>query len=218
MVVQKTNVVRQVADYMRQQIASGAWTVNEKIPSEHTLVAELGVSRASIRVAIQQFIALGIMESVQGKGTFLRSNRSEFFGSSEPGSIPPEELKDFLRFRLIVEPELCYSVASTITEDTIEKLKDCYLRMQESLSDAKSFAHYDMEFHRIIAEASGNTYVLRMIDVLYNENYYQEISQIYGYYGLYDHEMLIRTFRKRNPESAKRCMQKQLEAGIDKIR
>ena len=67
----KGSVTGKIAHYIRKNIRNGNWTVGEKIPSENQLCEELGVSRVSVRSALQQFIALGILESVHGKGTFV---------------------------------------------------------------------------------------------------------------------------------------------------
>ena len=70
----KTSVTQQIIEYIKENIQNGSWKVGEKIPSEPSLVEELGVSRASLRVAIQQYVALGVLRSEQGKGTFLESS------------------------------------------------------------------------------------------------------------------------------------------------
>ena len=67
----KTSVTQQIIEYIKENIQNGSWKVGEKIPSEPSLVEELGVSRASLRVAIQQYVALGVLRSEQGKGTFI---------------------------------------------------------------------------------------------------------------------------------------------------
>ena len=71
----KVNITQQVIEYLKENIENGTWSVGEKIPSENNITEILGVSRSSIRVAIQQFIALDVLQSVHGKGTFVRTNK-----------------------------------------------------------------------------------------------------------------------------------------------
>ncbi len=61
MKIRSESVTAQVVSYLRERITSGDWAVGEPIPSETRLVSELGVSRASVRSAIQYFIALGAL-------------------------------------------------------------------------------------------------------------------------------------------------------------
>ena len=62
----KGSVTGKIAHYIRKNIRNGNWTVGEKIPSENQLCEELGVSRVSVRSALQQFIALGILFDIIG--------------------------------------------------------------------------------------------------------------------------------------------------------
>lgn len=55
---------------IRSKIQSGEWPVGEQIPSERTLMQAFGVSRATVRQAIENLIKEGILYRVHGKGTF----------------------------------------------------------------------------------------------------------------------------------------------------
>ena len=61
MKIKRVNVTSQVVDYLKKNIESGNWTVGEKIPSENQMTEELGVSRSSIRTALQYLIGLGVL-------------------------------------------------------------------------------------------------------------------------------------------------------------
>ena len=89
----KQSVTWKVIDHIKQNIADGNWAVGDKIPSENTLTRELGVSRASVRLALQRFIAVGVLESRHGKGSFVVDNDlSAFVNLSD--NLPPEEYRD----------------------------------------------------------------------------------------------------------------------------
>lgn len=70
------NVTEDVVDYLKQKIMDGTWKPGDKISSENELTACLSVSRASVRYAIQHLIAVGVLESFQGKGTFVKTSPS----------------------------------------------------------------------------------------------------------------------------------------------
>jgi len=61
----------QLLNDMRHRILSGEWTPGSRLPSEHTLQNLLGISRSTIRQAINAAKAEGLLESVPGKGTFV---------------------------------------------------------------------------------------------------------------------------------------------------
>lgn len=62
----------QMATHFRQIIASGVWKPSEKLPSMDELAVEYGVARVTIRQAIKLLEADGMLETMQGRGTFVR--------------------------------------------------------------------------------------------------------------------------------------------------
>ena len=75
----QSNVVDAVFDELMRHIASGEWKIGEKIPSENELSAHLGVSRNSLRQALNRFNALGIIESRHGDGSYVRAVDLTFY-------------------------------------------------------------------------------------------------------------------------------------------
>jgi GntR family transcriptional regulator len=63
---------RQVADRLRQQIDSGEWSAGHKLPSESELMAQFGVSRVTVRLAIGALRSEGLIVTRQGRGSFVR--------------------------------------------------------------------------------------------------------------------------------------------------
>lgn len=155
----KGSVTGKIAHYIRKNIRNGNWTVGEKIPSENQLCEELGVSRVSVRSALQQFIALGILESVHGKGTFLISDDLSAFYSNVEEPAPTidatETMKQILEFRSIVEPAICAQVAQTASPELIAKLEGYLKTMKASVGKCEEFINADVAFHMEIINACG---------------------------------------------------------------
>ena len=61
----------QVADYVREKIYSKEWGVDERIPSEHELMQEHGLSRGTVRRAIGALVDEGLLVQERGRGTFV---------------------------------------------------------------------------------------------------------------------------------------------------
>ena len=62
---------RQLSQLMRQRILSGEWKPDEKIPTEPELCAEYGISRMTVRLALEQLRNDGYIYRRQGRGTFV---------------------------------------------------------------------------------------------------------------------------------------------------
>ena len=61
----------QIADIFRQRIARGIWAQGLRLPANEVLAAEFGVSRVTIRQAVDLLARDGIIEAQQGRGTFV---------------------------------------------------------------------------------------------------------------------------------------------------
>jgi DNA-binding GntR family transcriptional regulator len=60
--------------YIVRRLSEGVWRPGEMLPSEKDLAAELGVSLGTVRRAVDSLEKSGIVNRVQGKGTFVRSS------------------------------------------------------------------------------------------------------------------------------------------------
>jgi GntR family transcriptional regulator len=62
----------QIADIFRQRIARGVWQKGLRLPANEVLAAEFGVSRVTIRQAVDLLSRDGVIEAQQGRGTFVK--------------------------------------------------------------------------------------------------------------------------------------------------
>ena len=62
----------QVRDALRAEILRGDVASGERLPSESALVERFGVSRITVRQAIAELQTLGLVQTVNGKGTYVR--------------------------------------------------------------------------------------------------------------------------------------------------
>jgi len=61
----------QIREALRNQILDGTYTSHERMPSEHELVASFGVSRVTVRQALNDLKSEGLIFKIHGKGTFV---------------------------------------------------------------------------------------------------------------------------------------------------
>ena len=81
--IRKLSMADQVCDRIRTLLLDGTWPVGTKLPAEAQLADRFGVNRLTVRIALQKFNALGILETRDGEGTpherrlrLLRERRS----------------------------------------------------------------------------------------------------------------------------------------------
>lgn len=66
----------QLADLFRQRIAKGHWALGAKLPSLFELVQEFDVARVTVRQAIDVLRREGLVDPVQGRGTFVTGKQA----------------------------------------------------------------------------------------------------------------------------------------------
>lgn len=67
----------QISETLRARIRSGELPVGSRLPTESTLMAQFGVARGTVRRALRTLSEQGIVQTLQGKGTYVRSGRPE---------------------------------------------------------------------------------------------------------------------------------------------
>ncbi len=71
-------VYLQLADQVRYAVASGRLRAGESLPALRPLAEELRINRNTIAKAYAELEAQGIIETLPGKGFFVKENRSPF--------------------------------------------------------------------------------------------------------------------------------------------
>lgn len=218
----KRSVTQQVIDYFIRKIEEETWEIGKKIPSENKLTRELGVSRSSVRAAIQQFVGVGAMESIQGKGTFLRENNLSSLRIGIEHDIHYDfiDMNSLLEFRLILESDSCYYATLRATEENIENLRYYLKKMKESIGNPRKFVHFDILFHEEIIRATGNALIEASFKNVMNQRMdsLQEFNEAFGYKdGMYYHTLILKAIEAKEAARAKRIMKSHLQKAIDDI-
>ncbi|MDC4427159.1 GntR family transcriptional regulator, partial [Acinetobacter baumannii] len=139
----------------------------DKLPSERVMAEDLGVSRASVREALRALEVVGLIESKQGAGNYIK----EDFGGliSEPLSImfmlQGSDPIDIFELREVIELETVVLAARKITDTQLEGIKDILNELKENFDEDQNVI-LDKKFHYMIAEASGNKLIIDVLEVL----------------------------------------------------
>ncbi|MBA9045680.1 MULTISPECIES: FadR/GntR family transcriptional regulator [Streptomyces] len=156
----------QLVDSLRSHIEAGGWPVGTRIPSEQSLIEELGVGRSTLREAIGALVHLGLLEPRAGDGTYVRS-------SSELQSVMVRRASSVERDKVLELRTVLEEYASGAAALRRDEAQLCQLR--ELLADAEAAAagadpsaamNVDALFHRAVVRASGNDLLVEVYDYL----------------------------------------------------
>jgi len=167
--LKKENLGHQLSEVLKKNILEKRWGVGEKIPSENELAEEFGISRLTVRLALQKLVALGLLDTRVGEGTFVKEfNFSWYIGEISDIVMKPEMLKDVQEFRCTIEMscgKLIIERASNEKIDELEvlakKFEDYYFDPSISIEEHLSnYATIDYKFHYKLCEISNNSLYL----------------------------------------------------------
>ncbi len=155
-------VAKQLERRVKEDLKPG-----DLLPAERELVKMLGVSRGSVRDAIRSLELMGLLEPRQGIGTVVCS--PEVAGANHLADALFEKRRavaELLDVRKMIEPSLAGRAAIHISRDQIADLADILIRQKAKVRKGELGIDEDSEFHYKIALASGNSVVLKVVDVL----------------------------------------------------
>jgi GntR family transcriptional repressor for pyruvate dehydrogenase complex len=166
--IKRVKLYEEVAARIRGLIASGELGPGQALPSERKLAEQFKVGRAVIREAIRQLEVSGLVESRHGGGNYVREITVEHLvapiASVLNGMAPlREELMDA---RLFFEPQIAREAAARATPEDLRRLQEAISRQEERVAGGASGAEEDAEFHELLASATHNTVVERVMEVI----------------------------------------------------
>lgn len=155
--IKMMSVSEKVVEQIKDMLLEGHLKKGDKLPSERQLAEILQVSRSSVREALKELEIVGLIDSRQGDGNFIKTNFEDilFKPFSTMFLIKESHPEEILELRNIIEKGTVSLAALRITK---EELKD----IQKILLDAEKtdleeeLANLDILFHYKIAQASKN--------------------------------------------------------------
>src|SRR5262249_46636938 len=140
---------------IQEQIRSGRLVPGARLPSERALSESLGVSRPTVREAVQSLAAMNILHVRHGAGIFVSSldldellTRMRFaLELSEP------TVDNLFEVRIALEPRAAELAAKRATDEQIAGIVECAGRLGRRGSSPEELLELDVELHRRIVEA-----------------------------------------------------------------
>lgn len=160
-------VVRQI----ELLILRGVLRPGERLPSERDLSEQLGVSRPSLREAVSELQARGLLTSKASAGIFVTGVLGSAF--SEPliqlFANHDEAVFDYLSFRRDMEGLAAERAAIHGTDSDLAVIAAVFAKMEAAhvKRNPSEEAGLDAEFHLAIIEASHNVIMLHMMRSMY---------------------------------------------------
>ncbi|TVQ99497.1 MAG: FadR family transcriptional regulator [Spirochaetaceae bacterium] len=156
---------RQVAARLTDQIFDGAYPPGTALPPTQQLSEEFGVGLSTVREAIRELRAVGMVEIVPGTGAIVRRKHDELLRVFFRRVLGPDfqAYRDFMDVRRLLECEAAALTARHASDADIESLKSIVERMGSYRSNPHLYARANAEFHLEISRLSQNDLIHYLI-------------------------------------------------------
>jgi GntR family transcriptional regulator, transcriptional repressor for pyruvate dehydrogenase complex len=214
--IRPKKISEEIVEQIRNLISLGELKPGDRVPSERDLAAMLGVSRPSVREAIMVLEAMGLIESRQGGGTFVRSLTEVSMADPLSSMVEknPHLLHALVEVRMGLESWSAYLAASRATDAEIAQMKELVDEMERQAARGGWDADVDSRFHYAITAATHNTlqlHVLNTVHSLFHATIQVALMEFYRREGYVEilhnqHRAILDAITRRDPEGARQAM------------
>ncbi len=153
-----------IATQIGREISEGRISAGDRLPTEHILAKNFGVSRSVIREAIAQLRNEGLVETRQGVGAFATEAERRPWLRIEQGDLADREsFRSLYQLRVPLELEAAGLAALNHTPEDMARIDETLEQMTGAEKWTEQGIVADLAFHRALAAATQNEYFLLFI-------------------------------------------------------
>ncbi|MBI5585901.1 MAG: FadR family transcriptional regulator [Deltaproteobacteria bacterium] len=210
----------QVFEQLKDLIFRGQLKPGERLLTERELAQELGVSRPTIREAINKLVAMHLLEHRQGQGTFVNPPTTGADKNPLAALLNGQDasLMDLLEIRLGLECNAVALAARRATEEDVREIEKCVQEMAAAVRAGNLGSDADITFHMALAYASKNIVQIHIMKSLYDLLFHGIQENLQHLYTepinldkvLRQHTDILNAIRKRDPDEAYAAMKRHI--------
>lgn len=212
-------------DRMKRFILQRGCQSGAALPPEAAMAKELGISRASLREAISGLQSQGILESHQGRGTFVSAfsfaslvSALGFHIELESNAHPEMQsnhLYQLVAMRELIESALVAELIDQYRQADILALYALTNKMTQAAERGEDFMDLDWRFHNYLYRRSGNEMLLKLLDSFWqicNQVRETDVSRDYLRSNAKNHRNIVDAIDRRDARAASDAMRVHFEA------
>ena len=219
-----TNLTEQTYEALLQMIIKEKMQPGSRLPSENELSDRFGVSRNTLRAAINKLNVLGFTDTRRGGGTFVKKIGGDaYLNFFLPAFfMDAGDVIEVLEFRKGIEVQAVKLAAERATKADIKQLKSILDLSHRHVRDMEDFAYHNTHFHSTIAKASHNQRFEKMMAIVRSiittkmQDY--QVKQGHDIDSDFYHSMIFQCIANNKPDEAALMMDKHLTLLIERVR
>jgi len=184
--IQKSSATSKVFEALYEMIATGQYRRGQKLPPQEELARQFGVSRNTLREAVNQLSAMGLLSSQQGVGTVVESPSPGGYLSSLRGQflLDPLSVREFIEARICIERTTVRLAVARATPEEIAAAQATIDRQRKAVErrNETEFTQHDATFHEQLAAMSGNRVLQKFLETTHDmlQRFIGEVSALPG--------------------------------------
>lgn len=154
---------------LRGMIQSGELPPGARLPPEHQLAAQMGISRGGVREAVKVLESARVLDVRRGDGTYVTSLAPRLLLEGIGFAfelLQGDTLLEVMEVRRLLEPAATALAASRISDQQVHELAAVMDQMRDHAGDAEQLMRLDLEFHRMVITATSNETLVSLLDGL----------------------------------------------------
>lgn len=181
--VLKQSLAEDLAQRLHQLITT-SYGVGDRLPSIVEMARRFGVGAPTVREALRKLEALGLVDIRHGSGVYVRNGHEALLVPNPiyAGAVSKKLLVDLIDARIPIEVQSAALAATHATDADLDEMRQLLATAGDSLNNDELLSATNMAFHQAIAQASGNTVLAQLLEVLRSlfQHEQQVILRIYG--------------------------------------
>ncbi len=159
-VVSGAHLSEQVAQAMAAEIRTGRQAVGDKLPTEAALAVQFAVSRTVVREAVSRLKSLGLVDSRQGSGMYVKDPGFSPLHFDARCALSKQAVIQMVEVRRALEAEVAALAATRRTPDDAQRIRLAMAALDGAVQAGGDGVNEDVQFHRVIADAAGNPFLI----------------------------------------------------------
>lgn len=218
--IERVTLIDSFVDLLEREILSGERGEGTRLPGEDELGEIFGVSRTVVREGLSRLRERGLLETINGRGTFVRQPDADYVSATLLRQLQMQRASDsftvdhLYEARIAIESITARLAATRATPDDIALLNKRLDEMRAGRDNQAAYTKADAGFHVQLASAANNpllsTWLEPLVKVIIDGMFVSSVREIAVENGIRGHSEILAFIEAHDADGAADAMHRHL--------
>jgi GntR family transcriptional repressor for pyruvate dehydrogenase complex len=214
--LKRQNLSQALSEEILERIRVGEWGPGDRLPSERKLMEQFKIGRNAVREGVQALVQLGVLDVRPGEGTTVLASQALLSNETMSAILSDRTIDELYELRLVIEVDAAGRAAERATQADLRAIEDALQRYRQAFESGETGSQYDVEFHRVVAQASQNELYTQVLESAADRllAVRRETDKLPGLIDLAmrGHEEIAKSILRSDPRAARKAMHNHIGA------